>query len=227
VAAFSYSSELLDRQHIVEEVFETLMKLFEDTLDVPAGDFREVCLIGSSVGGQLAVDVDRYNRLMGSPLTITGLIEIDTPMDTDDVTIPGIQASKFVGPGMVANTLFGWGVAIWHNPPTPEEGADPELLAEHHKISRHWGWSGIASAGRTICTFIPVQPGELAHIPNKALLRAIHDKDVSKSATPKWLSALRLENAVMVESTHCDWPGFPRAWTIAVVTTLRGFYPNG
>lgn len=219
-----FSQEIFDRETIIKDTFEKLRK----------EGFHELCLVGSSGGGQMVVDFMRYNRAQGNYFSISGAIIEDAPMEQADLVDTRAGLMEEWRPGIVQNkasSLF-WGTS-W-DPPTPAADADLALLAEHHAISKSYKLSGWGGQVRAILRFRPVAPGEFAGVPFIYLMAAphedaTHDGVVKHASAPKWVAGFgeTSTSIIKVPSPHAEWVAFPTVWREAFGSALVRFYPRG
>lgn len=224
VTVVVFPQEVFDRKTIIKDTFEKLRKEGSD----------ELCLIGSSGGGQMAVDFMRYNRAHGNHFSISGVIIEDAPMDQTDLVNTEAGGMEEWRPGILQNkaSSFFWG-QNW-NPPTPAADADLALLAEHHAISKSYKLSGWGDQVRAILRFRPVDPGEFAGVPFIYLMATPHenatdDGVVKHSSAPKWVAGFGEtgDRIVLVQSPHAEWVAFPTVWREAFSSALERLYPRG
>jgi hypothetical protein len=209
VIAAEYSQRTFNPRAIAGEAFEELKNR----------SIRKVHLVGASVGAKLVAEFIRYNQENDRHFEITGVTLLDPVMDAGDLHDSRSWVMRFLWwPGALANQFTS---SFWNgsfNPPTPEEGADAELLAEHHRRSKNYQLSGWGGQIRAAAGSAAVQPGEFTGIPLR-ILRSKQDGVVKDSAVPKWLAAFNAVRAQVryVDSAHCDVPAFPKAWNNALI----------
>lgn len=220
-----FSQEIFDRETIIEDTFNRLRDQ----------GLHELCLIGSSGGGQMVVEFMRYNRAHGNYFSISGVIIEDAPMDQTDLVDTRASTMEEWRPGLVQNklsSLFWW--VFGGKAPPPAADADLALLAEHHSISKSYKLSGWGDQIRAILRFIPVQPGEFTGVPFVYLMSVPHegatdDGVVKHSSAPKWVAGFgETDTSIMrVPSPHAEWVAFPTVWREVFGSTLVRFYPHG
>lgn len=179
---------------------------------------KRVVLIGPSVGAKVVAKFIRYNDAQGEDaLEIIGVVLVDPAWDASSLVDKRTWIPRFAWwPGAIANffTKSFWGSGF--NPPTPEPGVDKEALAEHHRRSKEFKLSSWVGQVQTAAAPSDVKHGEFAGIP-MVLLRSEHDTVVEDEAIPPWLEAFGVDdsNVFYVESAHCDFPAYPKAWKAA------------
>jgi len=208
VATAEYSQYTFNPKVIAAEAFAELKKL----------GVRKVHLVGASVGAKLVADFIRYNKKNGNYFEIMQVTLLDPVMDAGDLHDSRSWVMRYLWwPGPLANQFTSpfWSGSF--NPPTPEDGADPALLQEHHEHSKHYQLSGWGGQIRTAAGPAAAQPGEFAGIPLR-ILRSKQDRVVKDSAISKWLAVFNATRSqvLYVESAHCDVPAFPKAWNEAL-----------
>lgn len=176
---------------------------------------KRVTLIGSSVGVKVVAAFIRYNETQGeNALEIIGVVLVDPAWDADSLADKRTWIPRFVWwPGAVANVFSEGFWADGFNPPTPEPDVDKEALAEHHRRSKTFKLSSWGDQVGTAAAPSDVKRGEFAGI-LMMILRSKHDTVVEDAAIPLWLGAFGVDDSHVfyVESAHCDFPAYPKAW---------------
>lgn len=176
---------------------------------------RRVYLIGPSVGTDVVTEFIRYNAMQGEDaLEIIGVILADPAWGAGELFDTRTPILRWLWwPGAVVNlgTKQFWEAGF--DPPTPEPEVDEDILAEHHTRSKAYKLSSWGGQVRTAASPSDARPGEFAAIP-MMLLRSKHDKVVKNTAIPRWLAVYGVDDSHVfyVDSAHCDFPAFPKAW---------------